>query len=229
LTLNPQTQSSRRTAGHGEVDRIYGVLKKWLIECELSPGDVLSEVDLARRCDTSRTPIREACNRLAQDGWIVRIPHKGYLVAPVSIHDVLQLYDYRKILECFAAERAAQIATPEDLESLAQIISVEKPDADVSAVVAENDHFHLSIAGIAGNKCVYDQLALTLEYVHRLDCISAQRSQSWISNGEILQALQTRKPQEARAAMANHIDYARDRMLHLLANDAWAVPAKRGN
>ncbi len=211
-------KSSGKAEKQGEVDRIYGLLKAWLIECKLSPGDVLSEVDLARRCETSRTPIREACNRLAQDGWITRIPHKGYLVAPVSIRDVLQLYDYRKLLECFAAEKASQVASTEDLESLAQIISVEQSgDVDVEQVVAENDPFHLAIARIAGNQRVSDQLALTLEYVHRLDRLSTQKSHSWIPHGEILQALQARKPQEARQAMAAHIDYSRDRMLHLLA------------
>lgn len=211
-------KSSGKAEKQGEVDRIYGLLKAWLIECKLSPGDVLSEVDLARRCETSRTPIREACNRLAQDGWITRIPHKGYLVAPVSIRDVLQLYDYRKLLECFAAEKASQVASTEDLESLAQIISVEqRSDVDVDQVVAENDPFHIAIARIAGNQRVCDQLALTLEYVHRLDRLSTQKSHSWIPHGEILQALQARKPQEARQAMAAHIDYSRDRMLHLLA------------
>jgi DNA-binding GntR family transcriptional regulator len=211
-------KSSGKAEKQGEVDRIYGLLKAWLIECKLSPGDVLSEVDLARRCETSRTPIREACNRLAQDGWINRIPHKGYLVAPVSIRDVLQLYDYRKLLECFAAEKASQVASTEDLESLARIISVEQHgDVDADQVVAVNDPFHIAIARVAGNQRVCDQLALTLEYVHRLDRLSTQKSHSWIPHGEILQALQARKPQEARQAMAAHIDYARDRMLHLLA------------
>ncbi|HWQ53014.1 MAG TPA: GntR family transcriptional regulator [Bryobacteraceae bacterium] len=202
----------------GEVDRIYRLLKTWLIECKLSPGNILSEVDLARRCGASRTPVREAFNRLAQDGWITRIRYKGYVVAPVSIRDLLELYDYRKLLECFAAERASQIAGPEQLEELAAIIAVEQCDnVDVGEVVAENDLFHLGIAKIAGNQRVYDQLALTLEYVHRLDKLSTQKSQSWIPHGDILSALRSRKAHEARLAMAAHIDYARERMLQLLA------------
>jgi len=214
----PELEDASKTEKEGEVDRIYNLLKAWLIECKLSPGDVLSEVGLARKCNTSRTPIREACNRLAQDGWITRIRYKGYLVAPVSIRDVLQLYDYRKLLECFAAEKAAQIATPEQLEELARIITVEqRGDVDVAEIVAENDVFHIGIAKVADNRRVCDQLALTLEYVHRLDKLSTQKSQSWIPHGEILNALKARNPQEARLAMSAHIDYARDRMLHLLA------------
>jgi len=201
-----------------EVERVHRLLKAWLIECRLSPGDVLSEVDLARRCQTSRTPVREACNRLAQEGWISRIRHKGYLVTPVSIRDLLQLYEYRKLMECFSTEKASQVASPEQLENLAQIIMAEQhADVDVSEVVAANDPFHLGIAKIAGNRHVCDQLALVLEYVHRLDRLSTQKSQTWVPHGEILCALQARKAHEARLAMAAHIDYARDRMLHLLA------------
>ena len=213
----PVPEDLSKAEKEGEVDRIYHLLKAWLIECKLSPGDVLSEVVLARQCNTSRTPIREACNRLAQDGWINRIRYKGYLVAPVSIRDVLQLYDYRKLLECFAAEKAAQIASPEELEDLARIITVEqRRDVDVVEVVAENDLFHAGIAKSAGNRRVCDQLALTLEYVHRLDKLSTRKSHGWIPHDEILNALRARKPQEARLAMAVHVDYARDRMLHLL-------------
>jgi DNA-binding GntR family transcriptional regulator len=93
-----ETKEPPVTAAHkeGEVERIYRTLKTWLVECTLRPGEVLSEVDLASRCQTSRTPIREACNRLAQDGWLTRIRHKGYLVTPVSIRDLLQLYEYRR-------------------------------------------------------------------------------------------------------------------------------------
>jgi DNA-binding GntR family transcriptional regulator len=58
---------------------------------------------------------------------------------------------------------------------------------------------------------------LTLEYVYRLDRLSAQKERSWIPHGEILAALEARRPSEARQAMATHIDFARDRMLRLFA------------
>ncbi|MBI3680585.1 MAG: GntR family transcriptional regulator [Acidobacteria bacterium] len=220
MTSIPDVKTPHKTKAEkeGEVDRVYRIIKAWLIECRLPPGEFVSEVDLARECNTSRTPVREACNRLSQDGWITRIRKKGYLVTPVSVRDLLQLYEYRKLLECFAAEKAAQVASPEQMETLARIIEVEQRSVvDVNEVVAANDLFHLGIAEIAGNQRVYNQLKLTLEYVHRLDRLSTQKSHGWISHCEILNALQARKPNEARQAMATHIDYARDRMLHLFA------------
>lgn len=174
--IESATMAKNKTEKEGEVERIYRLLKTWLIECELAPGEFLAEVDLARRCETSRTPIREACNRLAQDGWITRIRHKGYLVTPVSVRDVLQLYEYRKVLECFSAEKASQVATAEQLDDLRRMIEVERDaKAGIPAIVPVNDRFHLGVAEIAGNQRLLDQLKLTLEYVHRLDKLDAAR------------------------------------------------------
>src|SRR2546426_626600 len=81
VTIEPENKE-------GEVDRVYRLLKDWILQCEFRPGNFLAEVDLARKCDTSRTPIREACNRLSQEGWISRIRHKGYLVPAISIREI---------------------------------------------------------------------------------------------------------------------------------------------
>jgi DNA-binding GntR family transcriptional regulator len=214
-----KTAAKSKATKEGEVDRVYRLLKQWLAECRLAPGDFVSEVELARQCETSRTPVREACSRLSQDGWITRLPHKGYLITPVSVRDLLQLYEYRKILECFAAEKAAQVASLEQLQRLATSIAVENdPQAEMSLILFASDAFHLGLAEIATNRLVMEELKLTLEYVHRLDRLSTQRDSTWIPHGEILAAIESRKPAEARQAMAAHIDYARDRMLRLFAS-----------
>jgi DNA-binding GntR family transcriptional regulator len=213
LKLQPKT--SERL---GEVERVYRQLKNWLLECRLPPGEALSEADLARDCSTSRTPVREACNRLAQDGWMTRIPNKGYVVSPVSVRDLLQTYEYRKVLECFTAEKAAQVASREQLENLERIIAVERDAAsDVNDIVAASDCFHLGVAEIAGNQRVLVQLKLTLEYCHRLATLAARTDRGWIPHGEILSALRDRNPTEARLAAAAHVEYARDQMLKQFA------------
>jgi DNA-binding GntR family transcriptional regulator len=203
----------------GEVDRVYRLLKSWLVECDLAPGEFLAEVELARRCDTSRTPVREACNRLVQDGWIVSLRHRGYQVTPVSLKELFETYEYRKLLECFTAEKAAHIATAPQLAHLREVVSSEADStAEVGTIIAASDAFHMAIAVIAGNGQVVAHLKATLERQYRLDRLSAQKERSWIPHGEILAALEARRPSEARLAMATHIDYARDRMLRLFGS-----------
>jgi DNA-binding GntR family transcriptional regulator len=213
LTSKGPSGDSRK---EGEVDRVYRLLKDWILQCEIRPGDFLAEASLARRCKTSRTPVREACNRLSQEGWISSIRHKGYVIPAISIRDIVEIYEYRKLLECFNAEKAAQTASRQQLADLGDIVKVEtKRNAKVTDIMAANDVFHLTIAEIAGNHHVLVRLKRTLEYVHRLAILSAQKDSGWIPHDELLTALQTRKGIQARKAMADHIDNSRDRMLKL--------------
>lgn len=203
----------------GEVDRVYRLLKSWILECRLKPGQFVSEIEMASKCETSRTPIREAFNLLSQEKWIQRIRHKGYLIPPISIREIVETYEYRKLLEGFAAERTAHSAAPEEIENLAAIIAIEtQPDPDPGQFLTANEAFHMGLARLARNQRVLDQLKLVLEYVHRLDLLSTQRDHQLVPHGEIVRALRESKPDEARAAMAAHIDVSRDRMLRLFGS-----------
>jgi DNA-binding GntR family transcriptional regulator len=213
----PASKSPTSKAAYlGEVERVYQLLKSWLVEAQLAPGEVLSEVDLASRCRTSRTPVRESFSRLAQDGWLKRIPHKGYLVAPISIREIVELYEYRRILECFAAERLARSASPQLVEELEGIVSVEKiAGAPFAEILTANAAFHLRLAEMSMNERVASQVSLVLCYVKRLDTICTQSVPGWIGHHEIINALREHQPEAAREAMARHIDLSRDKMLRL--------------
>lgn len=198
----------------GEVDRVYRLVKGWLIECKLPPGDFLSEVDLARMCRTSRTPVREACNRLTQEKWISRIPQKGYLVPSISIREVIETYEYRKVLECFTAEKAAQAAAPARFAYLRDVISIESnDDMGLTELSRANLAFHLGIAEIARNQRAFDQLKLVLDWVRRLDIFAGRREFGVVRHSDILSAIEGGQPLEATRAMAAHIDNAREQML----------------
>jgi DNA-binding GntR family transcriptional regulator len=200
----------------GEVDRVYALLKSWILTCRYRPGDFLPEVEVAAKCNTSRTPIREACNRLAEEKWLSKIQNKGYVVSPVSIQDIIEVYQYRKLLECFTAEWTAQTISAEDLKSLKRIVAVEnKPNAKANEIVDANYAFHAGIGRLAQNQRVYNQLTLTLDYVERLDILSTRRDTGWVGHGDILVALEAHDAKGAHQAMAEHIDNSRDRMLRV--------------
>src|SRR6186997_787445 len=128
----------------GEVERVYRLLKGWILDGRLRPGDLLSEAEYARQCETSRTPIREACNLLSKEKWIQRIRHKGYVIPAISIREIIEVYEYRKLLECFCAERAAASATPEEVRRLRELIAIEDQlDLDMAAFLRANQDFHM--------------------------------------------------------------------------------------
>ena len=224
------TSRATKAQQHGEVERIYQILREWLMTARLAPGQFLSEADLAQRCRTSRTPVREACSRLAQDKWISLIRRKGYLVNPISIRDIIELYEFRKVLECFAAEKVSQSISHEQITELKSILAAESnPASDLPAILAANARFHLRLAQMTGNQRVVDQLELALGYVRRLDTLCTQTGPGWIPHVEIMAELEAHRPGRAREAMAAHIDASRDKMILLFGGEGMrpaALPGK---
>lgn len=210
------TLTKTRASKLGEVERVYRLLRDWLITAKLPPGEFLSEADLAERCGTSRTPVREACTRLLQDKWLSRIRRKGFLVTPISVRDIVDMYQYRKVLECFAAEKAAQTASAEQISELRGLVAPENdPSAELAHILRGNEAFHRRLSELAGNQRVMSQLSLTLAYVTRLDTLCTQTVPGWIGHADILRAIETHQPAKARRAMEVHIDDSRDKMIKL--------------
>jgi len=202
----------------GEVERVYRILRDLIVSAKIPPGEFLSEADLAVRLKTSRTPIREACARLAQDRWLSRIRRKGFMVTPISVRDIVEVYEYRRVLEAFTAEKVAQSASPEQVDELKSIVSPEADSkAGLAAILQANEAFHLRLAQLAANHRIITQLGLTLSYVSRLDTLCTQSVPGWIGHADILRAVEGHQPSAARHAMEVHIDLARDKMLRLFS------------
>jgi DNA-binding GntR family transcriptional regulator len=218
LTTPARVVTKTKAQKLGEVERVYRILREWLITAKLAPGEFLSEADVASRCRTSRTPVREACTRLMQDKWLSRIRRKGFLVTPISVRDIVETYEYRKILEGFTTEKVAQSSSREQIAELKHIIAPETdPNAELLAILGANELFHLRLSQLAGNQRVTDQLSLILGYVSRLDTLCTQTVPGWIGHAEVIRAMEAHQPAEARQAMVAHIDMSRDKMVKLFS------------
>jgi DNA-binding GntR family transcriptional regulator len=153
-----------------------------------------------------------------QDKWLSRIPRKGFMVTPISVRDIIDMYEYRKLLECFSAEKVAQTAIENQINELRVIVAPENsPTAVLPDILRANAEFHRRLSQLAGNRRVTSQLNLTLDYVTRLDTLCTQTVPGWIGHAEILRAIETRQPAEASQAMKVHIDESRDKMVKLFS------------
>jgi len=203
----------------GEVARVYRLIKAHILQARARPGEFLAEVELARLCKTSRTPVREACNRLSPENWLTHIRHKGYVIPPITVREILDVYEFRKLLECFTAERAAAVAKDAHLAPLKEASALErKSRATPEDLLAANHRIHLGLAEVAGNRRVLEQLRRVLEYVDRLDILSLEKDSHAVFHDEIVEAVEARNARAARQAMAAHIDGARDRMLKIFGS-----------
>ncbi len=156
--------------------------------------------------------MREACTRLLQDRWLSRIPRKGFLITPLSVRDIVEMYEYRRLLECFAAERVAESASREQILELQEIVAPETdPAAELPEILEANAKVHLRLAELARNRRVQAQITLILGYVRRLDTLCTQTVPGWIGHSSILRAIENHQPAEAAQAMAVHVDLSRDK------------------
>jgi DNA-binding GntR family transcriptional regulator len=97
-----------RTPAHGSTtDVITDALREAILDGGLPPRSWLREDELARQLGVSRTPVREALRRLDDEHLIVRAAHRGAMVAPMSMEDVLAVYSVRESLEGLAARMTA--------------------------------------------------------------------------------------------------------------------------
>jgi DNA-binding GntR family transcriptional regulator len=148
------------------------------------PGDRLVESDLAERFGVSRTPIREALQRLETQSLLAR-DGRSLIVASLDHNQMSELYIVRSELEGLAASQAARHATDEEVRILREM--VENDNAlmnDPTALVRANRRFHMQIHLASHNRYLVQQLDL----VHRTMALMADTSLSVEGRGEIAQA-----------------------------------------
>jgi DNA-binding GntR family transcriptional regulator len=135
------------------------------------------------------------------------------------VRDIVEMYESRKVLEGFTAEKVAQSANVEQIDDLKNLVSAETdPEGELSAILHANERFHLRLAQLAANHRVLGQLTLTMSYVSRLDTLCTQTVPGWIGHADILRAIEAHQPADAKHAMEVHIDVSRDKMLKLFSS-----------
>src|SRR5688572_5988566 len=102
-------------------DQAYAELKQMIFDFALMPGDRCSESELAQRLKVSRTPLRQALQRLEREGFLQVMPKIGWQVAPLDFDTFDELYDLRVLIECHAAHRLAEAEERAPLKALADV------------------------------------------------------------------------------------------------------------
>jgi DNA-binding GntR family transcriptional regulator len=138
---------------------VYESLKAMIVTGDLPPGTRATESELAEKLKVSRTPVREALNRLEQDGLVIGRPRQGYTVKDFDLDTFREAFEIRELLDGYAAELAAvniRAADKERLRGLAQECErlAALSDHSTEAMFAELQlgiDIHRVIAEIAGN------------------------------------------------------------------------------
>ncbi|MCO6364305.1 GntR family transcriptional regulator [Paracoccus sp. 08] len=185
------------------------------------PGDRLVESELAERFGVSRTPVREALQRLETQAMLVR-DGRSLIVASLDHNQLAELYTVRAELEALAARLAARHATPEEVRVLAQMVEEDRrTKGDPEALARANKRFHRQIHLASHNRYLVQQLDL----VHRTMALMARTSLAAEGRGEtalaeharIVEAIAAGDGAAADRALRQHISMAWETRLKLEA------------
>jgi len=205
-------RTPKRADDAPHVERAYRNLKAGIVEGRYRPGASLSEVGLASEHGMSRTPIREGLARLWQEGYLDRVVGHGYFVARVTVQQIHDTFDVRRLLEGAAAARAAELATDEDIDRLRRLAAVPIGGAsqDYRASESANVQFHLAIAGCARNTLALELIERCLAQVDRFMSLGVNfgpfTETATDAHVQIADAIARRDPAAARARMEEHLD-----------------------
>jgi DNA-binding GntR family transcriptional regulator len=206
-----KARTSRRPIEAPHVERAYHNLKAGIVGGRYRPGASLSEVGLASEHGMSRTPIREGLARLWQEGYLERVVGHGYFVARVTVQQIHDTFDVRRLLEAAAASRAAELATPEDVEGLRRLARVPiGAGQDYRQSETANVQFHLAIAACAHNGLALELIERCLAQVDRFMSLGVSFGQftenATEAHEQIAEAIASHDTASARTRMEAHLD-----------------------
>ncbi len=216
--------------------RVYDLVKRRIVSNELPFGTKLSEDNLARQLGVSRTPIREALNRLAQEGLVTVSPGRGAFVATLSFDDMVQLLEIREALEGMAARLASSRITKSTLNKLRELLEVGAPERERNGYKGYLDadrEFHDAITSACGNhhlsrlmRSLRDRIQM-LRY--RSVILPGRARKSFREHLQIIDALNRRDADLAEERIRTHIRNVQSDLRAALGNSSEGHKEHRTN
>ena len=176
------------------------------------PGDRLVESELADRFGVSRTPIREALQRLETQRLLTR-DGRSLIVASLDHAQMAELYAVRQELEALAARLAAQHAAMEEIQVLREMVEADRALlADPQALARANRRFHYQIHLASHNRYLVQQLDLvyrSMALMARTSLAAKGRGEKALAeHSEIVEAIAARDGERAARALRDHLSIA---------------------
>lgn len=192
---------------------IYDELYEAIVNMRLVPGTPLQEKALTQQFGVSKTPVREALIRLAEEGLVDIFPQSGTFVSHVPLASIPEAHVIRLALEDTAIRRTAEIATAADIAQLDAKLASQRLLAergDIDAFHEADEAFHETIALIAGYPSIWKllrQVKVQINRARRLTLPVAGRMQQVIGEHELVRdAIARRDVEAARRAMQEHLN-----------------------
>ena len=198
-------------------EHVYTGVKSAIIGGDFQPGKRLIEERLAADMATSRTPVREAIQKLEKEGLIFRLPRGGFAVKSVTEEEVEEVLGLRSILEGYAAFLATTRITGAELKQLEAIIAQEDEclkDLDVDKFIRLDGEFHDVLYKAAKNARLYALLNDLRDYMYRYRVIILHYQRKLHlavqDHKEMLASLKAKSPRQVEKLVRKHVSRGKD-------------------
>ncbi|SDY42806.1 transcriptional regulator, GntR family [Jannaschia faecimaris] len=206
-------------------DKIANELEHLVLTGQLCNGERLDEITLAKRFGVSRTPVREAIQKLATSGLVTQEPRRGAFVRQPGPVELLEMFEVMAELEATCGRLAALRISDDTLAQL-QLTNEKSQTAldqgNVDLYYRENQTFHHLIYHASGNAFLESEtlrLHRRLKPFRRLQLrLRGRMNQSMREHREILKELVDGDPDRAAAALRDHVAIQGEKFHHLMAN-----------
>ncbi len=193
------------------VDKIYGRVRLMAINFEFMPGERINESKLSKTLGASRTPLREALNRLVAEGFLDFENGRGFFCRALSPEKILSLYEARVAIESEALRLAVTRASDEAIEELGAFIGKCEPaylgSSSTKELVDLDEEFHMRVADLSGNKelvRILSNINARIRYVRCID-MEGRRAGTPEDHLQIIKMLKARDEEGAVKALRKHI------------------------
>lgn len=202
-------------------DECWELIKARIMSHVIKPGERIKIEDLVRELGVSQTPIREAMARLESDGLVAKEPLRGYrATAPLNRKQVDDLYQFRRLIEPWAARVAAERITETNSKAIMDELAAcpeAPPEHSYSTSKSFSDHdsrFHTLILSFCENRLIIEAFERTHIHLHlfRLHYSSASGTHAIEEHNALAQAIASGDADAAEAAMLRHLEASRERI-----------------
>ncbi|WP_193171865.1 GntR family transcriptional regulator [Nisaea nitritireducens] len=202
----------------GRVEEAYMRLKERAVNFQFRPGERINEIGISRELAVSRTPLREALNRLVTEQLIDFKPGLGFFCRELDARSVYELYELREILELAAVRKACESASDTDLKALSDDLhanGLSYVGKTVREVTDRDEAFHIAIAELSGNHELarhLGQINQRIRFIRWLDMASRVKE----TKGEhraIMEAMLDRNADLAAEILGKHIRRRMDQIV----------------
>ena len=191
--------------------QLHRLLRTAIIECDLVPGQAISEIEMSKRFSISRQPVREAFIKLGEERLIEVLPQRGTYVRKISVKEVLDARHLREIIE-ISIVREVTLKHDDSLTSnLRQIVAQQKnvKHGDSRSFLALDEEFHRSLALHAGREYAWrvaESIKAQMNRVRFLSFDSATPAPQLVAeHSDIVDAIESGDPDLAGQKMESHL------------------------